>query len=106
MERKIKELRDHTILCGYGKIGRHVADSFKAENVPFIVIDKELQDEESLVGRGILFIKGDGADEAVLKEAGKDGEVVFIDGSELTGDARAHSEHDVRIIKKKVEKTN
>ena len=44
--------------------------------------------------------------EAVLKEAGKDGEVVFIDGSELTGDARAHSEHDVRIIKKKVEKTN
>jgi len=44
--------------------------------------------------------------EAALKDAGKDGEVLFIDGSELGSDAQAHGEHDVRIIKKKVEKTN
>lgn len=44
--------------------------------------------------------------EAVLKDAGKDGEILFIDGSELADDALAHGEHDVRIIKKKVEKTN
>ena len=44
--------------------------------------------------------------EAALKDAGKDGEILFIDGSELGSDAQAHGEHDVRIIKKKVEKTN
>ena len=44
--------------------------------------------------------------EAALKDAGKDGEVLFIDGSELGSDAQAHGEHDVGIIKKKVEKTN
>jgi hypothetical protein len=44
--------------------------------------------------------------QAVLKDAGKDGEILFIDGSELGSDAQAHGEHDVRIIKKKVEKTN
>jgi hypothetical protein len=44
--------------------------------------------------------------EAVLKDAGKDGEILFIDGSELGGDAQAHGEHDVRIIRKEVEKTN
>lgn len=43
---------------------------------------------------------------AALQDAGKDGEVLFIDGSELGGDAQAHGEHDVRIIKKIVEKTN
>lgn len=44
--------------------------------------------------------------EAVLEDAGKDGEVLFIDGSELGDDAQVHRDHDVRIIKKKVEKTN
>jgi hypothetical protein len=44
--------------------------------------------------------------EAALREAGKDGEVLFLDGSDLHEDAQAHGEHDVRIIKKKVEKTN
>lgn len=44
--------------------------------------------------------------QAVLKDAGKDGEIMFIDSSELGSDAQAHGEHNVRIIKKKVEKTN
>ncbi len=44
--------------------------------------------------------------EAALREAGKDGEVLFLDGSELQEDAQAHGEHEVRIIKKKIEKTN
>ena len=42
--------------------------------------------------------------EVVLKEAGKDGSIMILDGSELH-DAQAHGEHEVRIIKqKKVEK--
>jgi len=43
--------------------------------------------------------------ESVLKDAGKEGDVMFLDGSELHEDAQAHGEHEVRIIKKKVEKT-
>jgi len=61
----------------------------------------------------VTIISSDAIDEetrariqAVLKDAGKDGEILFIDGSELGSDAQAHGEHDVRIIKKKVEKTN
>ena len=44
--------------------------------------------------------------EQVLKDAGKDGEILVLDGSELDADAQAHHEHEVRIIKKKVEKTD
>ena len=44
--------------------------------------------------------------ETALKDAGTDGEILFIDGSELGSDAQAHGEHDVRIIKKKLETTN
>ena len=45
-------------------------------------------------------------DGKVLKEAGKDGEVLFIDGSELSGDERAERKHEVRIIKKEIDVTN
>jgi hypothetical protein len=44
--------------------------------------------------------------EQALRDAGKDGEVLFLDGSELSGAEQAHGEHDVRIITKKVEKTD
>ena len=60
---------------------------------------------------GVTIISGDEIDadtrariEQVLKEAGKDGEVLFIDGSELMGDERA--EREVRIIKKEIDVTN
>ena len=44
----------------------------------------------------------------VLKSAGQDGDVLFIDGSELDGDGNAemHGRHEVRIIKKEVDVTN
>ena len=44
--------------------------------------------------------------EEALRDAGNDGEVLFLDGSELSGKEQAHGEHDIRIIKKKIEKTN
>lgn len=62
---------------------------------------------------GVTIISTDDIDDAtraqlekVLKDAGKDGEVVFIDGSELDGDEQAHSMREVRIIKKEIDVTN
>ena len=62
---------------------------------------------------GVTIISGDEIDadtrakiEKVLKEAGEDGEVLFIDGSELTGDEKAERKHEVRIIKKEIDVTN
>ena len=43
---------------------------------------------------------------AVLESAGQDGEVVFIDSSELQAGGGAHSRHEVRIIKQEVDVTN
>ena len=62
---------------------------------------------------GVTIISGDEIDaetrariEQVLKEAGKDGEVLFIDGSELSGDEKADRKTEVRIIKKEIDVTN
>ena len=42
--------------------------------------------------------------EAALEEAGKEGKVIFLDGSELSGAEQVHGEHKV-IIRKEIEKT-
>ena len=38
-QRVIRSLHDHYIICGYGRVGRRVADEFRAAGVPFIVLD-------------------------------------------------------------------
>lgn len=40
MERELKAVRDHYILCGYGRIGGIVAEEFRRRPVPFVVIDQ------------------------------------------------------------------
>jgi phosphoribosylcarboxyaminoimidazole (NCAIR) mutase len=44
--------------------------------------------------------------EEVLKDAGADGDVMFIDGSEMKDDMQAHEKREVRIIKKEINETN
>jgi hypothetical protein len=62
---------------------------------------------------GVTIISSDEIDdetrarlEEVLKDAGTDGSVIFIDGSELSGDEQAQSKREVRVIKKELDVTN
>jgi hypothetical protein len=62
---------------------------------------------------GVTIISSDTIDEKtrqrlteVLNEAGKDGEILFLDGSELSGAETAHGRHEVHVIKKEIDATN
>ncbi len=62
---------------------------------------------------GITIISSDEIDEetrarleGVLKDAGKDGEILFIDGSELHDDRQSGSRREVRVIRKTTDVTN
>lgn len=37
--RAIEALRDHYIICGFGRVGRSVAQEFRHEGTPFVVVD-------------------------------------------------------------------
>ncbi|AEF97199.1 potassium channel family protein [Methanotorris igneus] len=71
MENRIKELKDHYIICGFGRIGRIVANKFKKEKIPFIVIDinKEILKEELNKDPNFNFIVGDARKDETLKKA-------------------------------------
>jgi len=68
----IMELRDHIIVCGYGRVGRRVAEEFRAAGVAYVVLDFG---EEALAyaeEHGDLYVNGNGADDVDLTTAGID----------------------------------
>ena len=70
MDRAISSLRDHTIVCGYGRVGRHLAATLDRDGSPFVVVDTEEHKLEELEDRGFLRVRGDATEEHVLAEAG------------------------------------
>ncbi|MGH3765895.1 MAG: potassium channel family protein [Pseudonocardiaceae bacterium] len=70
MQRRITELRDHHIVCAYGRVGRAAAREFEADGVPFVVIEVKPELEEELKRDGVLYLMGNSSSEAVLRAAG------------------------------------
>jgi voltage-gated potassium channel len=70
MKRRIENLRDHFIVCGFGRTGRMVAEGLQADGFPFCVIDSTKALEHDLEEAGYPFIMGDATEESVLEEAG------------------------------------
>ena len=70
MKNRIAQLKEHFIICGFGRVGEEVASIFKEEDVPFIVIDNRPECIARAEQAGYLSLEGDATHDDVLKEAG------------------------------------
>ena len=69
----IKELKDHVIICGYGRNGKQAAKILGHHKVKYVVIENnDERIEQELSKKDILFIRGDATDDDVLLIAGID----------------------------------
>ena len=68
----IERLRDHYIICGYGRVGRRVAQEFRAAGVRYVVLDFSADALAAAGDRGDLFIEGNGTEDEDLAKAGLD----------------------------------
>jgi voltage-gated potassium channel len=69
-ERTIDRLHDHFIICGYGRVGRQVADEFRAAKVDYVVLDFSKVAVAAAREHGDLLIEGNATDDADLARAG------------------------------------
>ena len=69
MKAKITKLKDHFILCGYGRVGEDIARSFSEEGIPFIVVDSRPDIIAKAEEAGYLCLLGDATSDKVLIEA-------------------------------------
>jgi voltage-gated potassium channel len=70
LETKIQGMRNHHIICGYGRMGSLVCEELKAREVPFVVVDNDEAKTVHLEEQGLLYILGDATEEEILVRAG------------------------------------
>lgn len=72
LEKKITQLEGHYIICGYGRIGRTVAQLLQQKPLEVVVIDKNAEFIPEFQEKGILYLLGEATDEDLLLRAGID----------------------------------
>jgi len=65
-----EKLQDHFIICGYGHMGRAVADQLTRSGTPFVVIETDDELNRELLKDGLPVIHGDAKGRDVLLSAG------------------------------------
>lgn len=68
VEKRIKELKDHYIVCGFGRMGRIICRELKEKKVRFIVVEK--QHDIAQESDDLLIIEGDATQDDTLRDAG------------------------------------
>jgi voltage-gated potassium channel len=76
MEKRIRELNNHYIVCGLGDTGRYVVDELQKTGSPFVVVEhsedaiKRFQEHDPAAYKESLYLLGDATDEDALTNAG------------------------------------
>ena len=70
MERAIRRLTGHYIVCGAGKFGREVAAELASEQVPFVMVDQDPEHCECAGDESLLFVQGNAEEDETLLAAG------------------------------------
>jgi voltage-gated potassium channel len=70
MKKRVARLRDHFIVCGYGRIGKVICKILEENNRSFVVIEKNPHKIQAIVDCGHLVLEGEASDDHILKEAG------------------------------------
>ncbi|HLD12434.1 MAG TPA: NAD(P)-binding protein [Candidatus Nanoarchaeia archaeon] len=115
---KIKNLKDHYIVCGGGRVGEHVAELLIKSKKKFVIIERQTNVDSALTKKGCLIVSGDALDENVLLEAGikrakvlisvlpetEKNILVTLSAKELNPDIKIYSRADKKEYVKKLHK--
>jgi voltage-gated potassium channel len=66
--RQVEGVAQHTIICGYGRIGQILAHDLKAHGFPFVVVDINDERLSMAEAEGCLFVKGSATEEETAQE--------------------------------------
>jgi voltage-gated potassium channel len=70
VEQEIDKLKNHTIVCGYGRNGKQAVNKLRQFNEPCVVIEKRLNEIADLERDGVLYVEGDATNDDDLVKLG------------------------------------
>jgi len=71
LTKKIENLKNHYIICGYGRMGSIICNELSQNKAPYVVIEGDPEIVASM-DADMLALQGDATQDSVLKEAGID----------------------------------
>lgn len=71
-KRMIDKLKDHYIVCGFGRVGRGAAAELQHAHVPFVVVDMNPDRVEMAINAGMLAVVADSTHDETLRQVGID----------------------------------
>jgi voltage-gated potassium channel len=69
-KRMIKELQNHIIVCGFGRVGRNASFELQRGKFPFVVVDRSEQRVQRATAAGLLAVLADATRDECLHEVG------------------------------------
>ncbi len=69
MVMRIEQLKNHYVLCGFGRVGQEIARELRERSVDFVIIEQTPEAVERARAFGYLVLPGDASDERILNEA-------------------------------------
>jgi voltage-gated potassium channel len=103
-ERTIESLENHFIICGYGRVGRQIADEFRAARVQYVVLDFSESAIANAKEHGDLLIEGDATEDQDLRKAGIERAAGIVVASDDDSDnlyislSARSVRHDIQIV--------
>ena len=70
MESKLSKLKNHYIVCGYGRTGAEIAIQLKNNKLDYVVVDKNAEFKDIAQNEGLIYVLGDATDDISLEKAG------------------------------------
>jgi voltage-gated potassium channel len=85
MDKKISKMKNHYIVCGYGRMGAVIADELAERKQPFLIIENNEKKIPLIEEMGYHYIYGDASSEDVLQFAGIErakGVIIVLDSDQ------------------------
>jgi voltage-gated potassium channel len=70
MEKRVQQLTDHYILCGYGRVGWQIAQELLRERETFVVVDTDQRALDQASAAGLPVVTGSASEDDILRAAG------------------------------------
>ena len=67
---RIKRMRNHYLICGYGRTGSSIARKLNESGIDFVIIDSHQDHIDEATKLGYSFLKGDASSDSILLDAG------------------------------------
>lgn len=69
LQSRIKKMKNHIIVCGFGRMGIALCEALEAKGQPFVAVDHDADTLSQAAERGYMHLLGDAMSEQLLRDA-------------------------------------